>query len=736
MNENEENNESEIYDGSQKSLFTMYSNYNTLEINKMMKSTTNLFSHLSPLFTKTMTSFEKEKNKLILENHNSKSKKNLILRNYLPSFETNISKYQKSNIFNSKQLKTQINFKKHIPDTVNQFLLGPNNPPSIKDKIKLTSYYKSGYKKSSYKSPEEKVDKNNLFEKYNINKNEYKHKINYTPNFPQITDNNLHLKITKPYFKNTIKANKTIDINKQLVHRVNEMTNFFLLKKYYQQIEKNQRNIYFIKKMPKIQIKSKTKKVGYKKENNFQKGDENDNNENNKKHKKPKGVDYLQQKNINYLGAIKFDRFRKFAYNGLIESQCEEDDDDFNMFNLNKNTKANKKVSFNTDKKSDDNENKNRLEKLIKKKFEKHYLSLNISKLSVAFKPSSRIDFSISKLDNKIYLYGGVSSKIYNELWVYNIDKNKWAQITISEKDDPTARKGHTSVLIKDMLFIYGGEIPKERPYEDLITYNITTNKFYYPKIPLKKKINQRIGHICVGTNQTFLIQGGMDARTHTIENSAFFYNIFGNYWQRLDCIGQPLPYSIYHCAVMVNYYSKSSSGPYSFYFPPDDFQEGQTRKIRYEGIYIFGGINDKKNYTNDIHIIKIGHRPCVNIKPKIAGIPPEPRIKAKMAFLDNYYFIIIHGGIKANQHFCNDITVLNLENYNWIRPIISDENNEGKNLIARTEHQIFFHGEKLYIFGGLGEENILSMNFEVVEFEVTGFYDTFMHPDENETDY
>ena len=196
------------------------------------------------------------------------------------------------------------------------------------------------------------------------------------------------------------------------------------------------------------------------------------------------------------------------------------------------------------------------------------------------------------------------------------------------------------------------------------------------------------------------------------------------------------MPYSIYHCAVMVNYYSKSSSGPYSFYFPPDDFQEGQTRKIRYEGIYIFGGINDKKNYTNDIHIIKIGHRPCVNIKPKIAGIPPEPRIKAKMAFLDNYYFIIIHGGIKANQHFCNDITVLNLENYNWIRPIISDENNEGKNLIARTEHQIFFHGEKLYIFGGLGEENILSMNFEVVEFEVTGFYDTFMHPDENETDY
>ena len=733
MNENEEINESDLIDAQKESLFTINSNYHTLEVNKMMKSSTNLFSHLSPLFTKTMTSFKKQKN--ILENKNSKSKTKIIFRNYLPTFENNISKQQKSKIFNSKNFKTQINFKSNNP--YKHFLLGPNNPPSIKDKIKLTSYYKSGYNESSNKSPEEKKDKNNLFEKYNIKKkknNQYNYNsIHY---FPQMTDNNMHLKISKPYFKNTYKANKTININKQLVHRVNEMSNFFLLKKYIEKIEKNQKNIYFIKKMPKIQIKSKSQKNRYKIEDDYDEEDENNEKEKGKKNKKLKGLDLLKPKNINYLGSIKLNRFRKFAYNGLIESQ-NEDDDDFNIINLNKNLRANKKVSFNTNKNSDDNENKNDFEKLLKKKFEKHYLSLNISKLSVAFRPSCRIDFSISKFGSKIYLYGGVSSKIYNELWAYNIDQYKWTQIPITENenDEPTARKGHTSIIIKDMLFIYGGEIPKEKPYEDLITYNITTNKFYYPKIPKKRKINQRIGHICVGTNQTFLIQGGMDARTHNIENTAFFYNILGNYWQKLECIGHSLPYRIYHCAVMVNYYSKSSSGLYSFYFPPDDFQEGQTRKIKYEGIYIFGGINEKNNYTNDVFIIKIGHKPCVNLKPKIAGVPPEARIKAKMIFLDNYNFIIIHGGVKTNQHFCNDIMVLNLENYNWIRPIISDENNEGKNLMARIEHQIFFHAEKLYIFGGLGEESILSMNFEIVEFEVTGFYDNYIQTVQIEAD-
>ena len=736
MLNNEDKNDSETSDTPQDSLFKINSNYNSLELNKMIKSSTNIFTHFSPLFAQTMTSFTKGKNILFF---NSKSKKNIFLNNFIPyenyeniskhqkskifhSFQNyeNISKYKKPKIFNSfnnnKNLKTDTNCNKlHLNK---QFLLSPENPPTIKDKINLISYYKtSEYKKENFRNPEEKEFKNNLFEKYDIKNNKY-------DNFPQITDNNLHLKIVKPFFKNTYKANKTIDINRQLVHRVNEMTNFFLLKKYFKKIENNQKFLYFLKKMPKIQIKSKSKKNTYRKNNEFE---EKYNEKENKKNKKSKDLN-IQNKKINYLGSIKYNIFRKFAYNGLIEYQYEEDEDnDYNLLNLNKN----KKVNFNIDKKSDNNnENKNSLEKLLKKKFERHYLALNISKLSIAFKPSSRIDFSISKLGNKVYLYGGVSSKIFNEFWIFNIEKNKWNQIEITQKDDPTARKGHTSIIIKDMLFIYGGEIPKERPYEDLIIYNITTNKFFYPKIPIKKKINQRIGHICVGTNQTFLIQGGMDARTHFIENTAFFYNIVGNYWQKLDCIGQPLPFRIYHCAAMVNYYAKSSSGSYGFYFPPDDYQEGSVRKIRHEGIYIFGGINDKKNYTNDLFIIKIGHKPCINIKPKIAGSPPEPRIKGKMLFLDNYYFIIIHGGVKINQDFCDDIVILNLENYNWIKPIIPDENGEGKNLMARIEHQIFFHDDKLYILGGLGEESILSMNFEIVEFEVTGFYDNYIYPE------
>ena len=232
-----------------------------------------------------------------------------------------------------------------------------------------------------------------------------------------------------------------------------------------------------------------------------------------------------------------------------------------------------------------------------------------------------------------------------------------------------------------------------------------------------------------VGTNQTFLIQGGMDIRTLVIENSAFIYNIIENYWEKLEYIGKPLPYRAYHCAALVNSFSKSTLSSYTFYSLPNDLSDEIKKKIKYEGIYIFGGINEKKMYCNDLYVIKIGKKPCINIKPKIAGKPPEPRIHAKMLFIENYYFIIIHGGIQTDQNFCDNIVVFNLENFNWIKPIIDEERSTEKRLIGRIKHEIFFNDEKLYIFGGLGDENLLPLNFEIVEFEVTGFFNNLAFP-------
>ena len=101
---------------------------------------------------------------------------------------------------------------------------------------------------------------------------------------------------------------------------------------------------------------------------------------------------------------------------------------------------------------------------------ERHYLSLLIIKKKNAFKPNSHIDFSIFKFGNKINLYVGISSKIYNELWTYNIDTNKWYKIIYREIEELTTRKCHISVIIKITIFINEGELSlNDITNEDLI---------------------------------------------------------------------------------------------------------------------------------------------------------------------------------------------------------------------------------------------------------------------------
>ena len=714
---------------SKNNLFTINTNYNSSEINKVMKSSTNIFTHLSPLLTETLTSFSNPKinnNLKTLISNNSRNKYFQRNKNSMKLLK------QKSPI---NYLKTHSNFHSIDNDIENEYLLGPKNPPSIFDKNNLTSFYKiSGDLKNSNKSPEEKLLRDKLFEKYEIKKNRYRnifkkndnvYNLATQSNFFHPKRDDAHFKIEIRYFKNFNKATKTIDINKQLVKRVNEMTNFFLLQKYSQKIENNQMKKYYEKKMPKIHIRVQTKKNKFLKksldfeqiENNEEKENENEKKITTKKLRKKKN-EIFGEKKVNSLGAIKLSYFRKFAYNGLIEPELIEDFPE---------------ITEQKEEKDLDDKKKKELEKIRKmNKFERHYLSLKIVKKINGFKPNSRVDFSITKFGNKIYLFGGVSSKIYNELWTYNIDTNKWDKIIYDEKEEPIPRKGHTSVLIKNTIFIFGGESPKDATYEDLVTYNIILNKFYYPKISKKRKINQRKGHIMIGTNQTFLIQGGIDLRTSTLENSAYIYNIIDNYWERLDYRGKQLPYRAYHCCTMVSSYMNHTLSAYTFYSLPDDISDEVKSKIRYEGIYIFGGINEKKMYCNDLFILKTGNRPCINIKPKISGKPPEPRIHAKMLFIENYFFVIIHGGIKINQTFCDNIAVLNLENYNWIKPIIDDEGGTEKRLIGRTKHEIFFNNDKLYILGGLGDDNMLPLNFEIVQFEVTGFFNNLLSSEED----
>ena len=617
--------------------FTLTNNFYEDKVNEVMDSTSNIFFHHSPLF----------------QSLNSDRKINKHSRN------NDRDKFSITNLKTARNFRN-VNILKKISFSLS---------PSIEDKEKLTSYYKTTtyYNDNDDDQPEKKV----LFHKYKIS-NIPKINLNIKKQNTETTFN-----LIKPFFNSLDIANKVLNTNKQIIQRISEMTHYFQIEKYNKNISKTERNKYLLKKMPRIQVKSlkseedieSLKKLAFKKDNIKKKS------KSEKKEEKP-------------VNKIPMNLFRRMSFNGMLAT----------------NYSKNKSLTSNN----------------------KHQVNAIISFIKFAYKPRALGLFSVNVIDNKVYLYGGLSTSFNNDIWCYDIAFNKWEKIKCknSKNDEPVPRFGHSSIIINNNLIIFGGETPKNnlKPIEDLIVYNIENKKFTYPRIK-KGKIAQRKGHICIPATYSMLIYGGINLDTSKIENTAYIFNAKNMTFTPLDYIGDKLPSLIYHNGIFANHFNHYTSDSFSFYELPLGLPHNRVQKIKIEGIYIFGGLNEKYQLNNKVYLISVCKKPCIVFKPKIDGIPPEPRYNSKMVFIEDYNFIVISGGIGRLQRVLNDLMILNIESLNWIKPIFEPENYYSPTwLIPRTEHEMFFNNGKIYILGGRNENNYCNMDFECVQFEITNF--------------
>ena len=122
---------------------------------------------------------------------------------------------------------------------------------------------------------------------------------------------------------------------------------------------------------------------------------------------------------------------------------------------------------------------------------------------------------------------------------------------------------------------------------------------------------------------------------------------------------------------------------------------------IKYEGIYIFGGLDGTFKETNNLYILHCFRNPLVLFEPKIKGTPPSPRQMATMNVNNILNYIIIYGGKNINQVF-GDIFVLDIMNFQWIKVELFGTNIKTK----ISGHCAGIINNKLYVFGGSDEDN------------------------------
>ena len=379
--------------------------------------------------------------------------------------------------------------------------------------------------------------------------------------------------------------------------------------------------------------------------------------------------------------------------------------------------------------------------------------------------PNSRMESTFTPYYNTLFLFGGLQTNNQSDLWELEIGEKTytWKKRIIKDMN-LNPRFGHTTVLFNDCLYIYGGKFNLRKlkyPLEDFLMYHIPTNTMKIGVFKNSKNLSnrkyleipQRRNHISQVIGYYMVVHGGIDISIENLRDNypEFYFNDFSNKknaeikssenilnyilgdfmaldlitlkWMKINNIVfkkknskkllryKSLP-RVYHssCLVLspehiekgikINMFKNDLDENNNIYLKSQI--ETKTKfDIKYEGIYIFGGLDGTFKETNNLYILHCFRNPLVLFEPKIKGTPPSPRQMATMNVNNILNYIIIYGGKNINQVF-GDIFVLDIMNFQWIKVELFGTNIKTK----ISGHCAGIINNKLYVFGGSDEDN------------------------------
>ena len=132
-------------------------------------------------------------------------------------------------------------------------------------------------------------------------------------------------------------------------------------------------------------------------------------------------------------------------------------------------------------------------------------------------RPKGRERASLTVIGNKAYLYGGYSTGIMRDLFVYNLKKNKWKIPAVTGDVPRQGRAGHSALAINSSLWIFGGETEiasntKNRMcLNSIVVYNTKVSQWRSVQARcLKEPIQPRRNHAACVYDQIMVVYGGI----------------------------------------------------------------------------------------------------------------------------------------------------------------------------------------------------------------------------------
>jgi N-acetylneuraminic acid mutarotase len=332
-------------------------------------------------------------------------------------------------------------------------------------------------------------------------------------------------------------------------------------------------------------------------------------------------------------------------------------------------------------------------------------------------KPEAREGAAIVVINRRVFLFGGLSRDLYNDVRELRVEDWTWSQMQVSEGRDlpPEPRLGHVMLPYKHYLVIYGGcgmfdkTLRMRQCYSRVHVFD--TGTFYAERAtwrtckPLGEQPEARRNHAAVIIGSSCLIYGGVSSNGKLLDD-LHILNAEAMHWLKPNLSNELAKPGKLAYFTLTAVYPASIRSPNTvdvFHIPRVQDEVFNQKNC---GVYLFGGVDRAGQAKNDVYVLKIkrfkGHGDGLFqwtlLKP--AGTPPQPRYAHSTALVTKYLVII--GGrtnnlTKYGGYDLNEIAALNIEANRW--DIIK---NHGSYPEGRWGAVSCVLGSSLLYFGGM----------------------------------
>lgn len=278
----------------------------------------------------------------------------------------------------------------------------------------------------------------------------------------------------------------------------------------------------------------------------------------------------------------------------------------------------------------------------------------------------------------------------------------------LPHNEGPNGRKWHTATQMKNKLIVLGGEANNKQFMRDILVLDLDNMQWSRSAVALPEPV---AGHSAVAVGDSVYYYGG-------ISRQGVYYGTV--YRVRCDATGEPT--SIEEVPTRFNNNSNNAAAAAAAAAVPvrPCSREGQTwTLISPTKVLMFGGFglrNGIRDFFNDTHVLDT--ETGLWTKLETTGTAPTPRFYHSASLVGTNK-LWVHGGWTGYARE-NDFYVLDLEKLKWKRVVPLNnskperdetgewydhawENEQGGEILPRSEHATVVMGKKIIIIGGMG---------------------------------